>query len=170
MRKEYLQLLEAVGKFNSILNARLRFFIGTAIKDALILGNRTDLLKDDEAQALLDILETEILTDARNADEVRAFLADSNAQPQQSEKTEEGRDVMTAKEYYDAFLSPAMSIIKDEFAECFGLWFVNYVCTGNTPDESTLSNDMKLLWNAFLAVVHIRCNSELSAAISDVEA
>lgn len=85
MTKEHLQVTEAVEKFNGLLNARLRFFIGAAIKDALVLGNRTNLLKEDEAQALLDVLEAEILTDARNTDEVQAFLADSNAQPQRSE-------------------------------------------------------------------------------------
>ena len=170
MTKEHLQLTEAFDKFNTVLNARLRFFIGGAIKDALVLGNRTNLLKEDEAQALLDVLEAEILTDARNTDEVQAFLADSNTQPQRSENAEAEGDIMTARQYFDAFLLPAMSIIKDEFAERFGLWIVDYVCTGKTPDESTLSNDMKLLWNAFLAVVHIRCNPELSAAISDDEA
>ena len=167
MTKEHLQLTEAFDKFNHVLNARLRFFIGGAIKDALVLGKRSDLLKDNEAQALLDIVEADIMTDARKADEVRAFLGDS-PQPQRVEQTE--GDVMTAKEYYDAFLLPAMSIVKDEFAERFGLWIVDYVCTGKTPDESTLSNDMKLLWNAFLAVVHIRCNPELLAAILDDEA
>ena len=167
MTKEHLQLTEAFGKFNTVLNARLRFFIGGAIKDALVLGNRSDLLKDSEAQDLLDVIETNILQDVRNDEQVRAFLGDS-PQPQRVEQTE--GDVMTPKEYYDAFLLPAMSIVKDEFAERFGLWIVDYVCTGKTPDESTLSNDMKLLWNAFLAVVHIRCNPELLAAILDDEA
>ncbi len=167
MTKEHLQLTEAFGKFNNVINARLRFFIGGAIKDALVLGNRSDLLKDSEAQDLLDVIETNILQDVRNDEQVRAFLGDS-PQPQRVEQTE--GDVMTPKEYYDAFLLPAMSIVKDEFAERFGLWIVDYVCTGKTPDESTLSNDMKLLWNAFLAVVHIRCNPELLAAILDDEA
>ena len=167
MTKEHLRLTEAFCKFNTVLNARLRFFIGGAIKDALVLGNRSDLLKDSEAQDLLDVIETNILQDVRNDEQVRAFLGDS-PQPQRVEQTE--GDVMTPKEYYDAFLLPAMSIVKDEFAERFGLWIVDYVCTGKTPDESTLSNDMKLLWNAFLAVVHIRCNPELLAAILDDEA
>lgn len=165
MTKEQSQVLEAVG----LLNARLRFFIGGAIKDALVLGNRSELLTTAEAETLLGIVEAKILTDARNADEVRCFLA-GNAQPQRSENAEAEGDIMTARQYFDAFLLPAMSIIKDEFAERFGLWIVDYVCTGKTPGESTLSNDMKLLWNAFLAVVHIRCNPELSAAISDDEA
>ena len=163
MKKEHLQLLESVG----VLNARLRFFIGAAIKDALVLGNRSELLTDSEAQDLLDVIETNILQDVRNDEQVRTFLGDS-PQPQRVEQAAD--DTMTAKEYYDAFLLPAMSIIKDEFAERFGLWIVEYICTGKTPDESTLSNDMKLLWNAFLAVMHNRCNPELSAAISDDEA
>lgn len=167
MKKELSQLKELVGTFNELANARVRFFVAASIKDALVLGNRSELLTDSEAQDLLDVIETNILQDARNDEQVRAFLGDS-PQPQQEEQTE--GDIMTARQYYDAFLVPAMNIIKDEFAERFGLWIVDYVCTGKTPDESTLSNDMKLLWDAFLAVVHIRCNPELSAAISDDEA
>ena len=167
MKKELSQLKELVGTFNELANARVRFFVAASIKDALVLGNRSELLTDSEAQDLLDVIETNILQDVRNDEQVRAFLGDS-PQPQRVEQTE--GDVMTPKEYYDAFLLPAMSIVKDEFAERFGLWIVEYICTGKTPDESTLSNDMKLLWNAFLAVMHIRCNPELSAAILDDEA
>ena len=104
MTKEHLQLTEAFGKFNSVLPARLRFFIGGAIKDALILGGRSDLLKDNEAQALLDIVEADIMADARKADEVRTFLAGSNTQTQREERTErDGVGDMTPREYYEIF-------------------------------------------------------------------
>lgn len=167
MTKEHLQITEAFDKFNNVLNARLRFFIGGAIKDALVLGNRTNLLKEDEAQALLDVLEAEILTDARKADEVRTFLGDS-PQPQPAEQGED--DEMTPRQYFELFLSPALDIIKEELAEKFGGLFIAYICTGKRPAEDELSEGERLLWNAFLAVVQIRFNAELTAAITDDEA
>jgi hypothetical protein len=69
-----LQLKEVVEKFNELLNPRLRYFIGTAVKDALALGNRTELLTEQEAQGLFDIIEADILTKARDDERVRAFL------------------------------------------------------------------------------------------------
>jgi hypothetical protein len=172
MRKEHLQILEAVDKFNSTLNARLRFFIGAAVKDALVLGRRTDLLKDNEAQALLDIVEADIMADARKADGVRTFLANSSTQIQREEETESNseKEDMTPKQYYDIFIKPALDIIREEYSELIGSVFVKYICTGERPAEDALTEDEKLLWNVFMAMVEIKFNAELSAAISDDEA
>ena len=170
MRKEHLQLTEAFGKFNNVLNARLRFFIGGAIKDALVLGNRSDLLKDNEAQALLDFVEADIMADARKADEVRTFLADSSTQTQREEESNSGNEDMTPKQYYDIFIKPALDIIREEYSELIGSVFVKYICTGERPADDALTEDEKLLWNVFMAMVEIKFNAELTAAISDTEA
>jgi len=170
MTKEHLQLTEAFGKFNNVLNARLRFFIGGAIKDALVLGNRSDLLKDNEAQALLDFVEADIMADARKADEVRTFLADSSTQTQRVEESNSGNEDMTPKQYYDIFIKPALDIIREEYSELIGSVFVKYICTGERPAEDALTEDEKLLWNVFMAMVEIKFNAELTAAISDTEA
>ena len=170
MRKEHLQLTEAFGKFNNVLNARLRYFIGGAIKDALVLGNRSDLLKDNEAQALLDFVEADIMADARKADEVRTFLADCSTQTQREEESNSGNEDMTPKQYYDIFIKPALDIIREEYSELIGSVFVKYICTGERPAEDALTEDEKLLWNVFMAMVEIKFNAELTAAISDTEA
>lgn len=170
MTKEHLQLTEAFGKFNSVLNARLRFFIGGAIKDALVLGNRSDLLKDNEAQALIDIVEADIMTDARKSEEVQAFLSDSSTQTQREEESNSGNEDMTPKQYYDIFIKPALDIIREEYSELIGSVFVKYICTGERPAEDALTEDEKLLWNVFMAMVEIKFNAELTAAISDTEA
>ena len=170
MTKEHLQLTEAFGKFNNVLNARLRFFIGGAIKDALVLGNRSDLLKDNEAQALLDFVEADIMADARKADEVRTFLADSSTQTQREEESNSGNEDMTPKQYYDIFIKPALDIIREEYSELIGSVFVKYICTGERPADDALTEDEKLLWNVFMAMVEIKFNAELTAAISDTEA
>lgn len=171
MTKEHLQLTEAFSKFNNVLHARLRFFIGGAIKDALVLGNRSGLLKRREAQALLDIVEADILKDARKADEVQTFLAGSSEQTQREEQTG-GDDVgdMTPREYYEIFIKPALDIIREEYSELIGSVFVKYICTGERPAEDALTEDEKLLWNVFMAMVEIKFNAELTAAISDTEA
>lgn len=170
MRKEHLQLTEAFGKFNSVLNARLRFFIGAAVKDALVLGNRSELLKESEAQALLDFVEADIMADARKADEVRTFLADSSTQTQREEESNSGNEDMTPKQYYDIFIKPALDIIREEYSELIGSVFVKYICTGERPADDALTEDEKLLWNVFMAMVEIKFNAELTAAISDTEA
>lgn len=162
-KKEQSQVLEAVGH----LNSRLRFFIGASIKDALVLGNRTNIITEREALTLSDVIEA-ILSDARKSDEVRRFLGDS-PQPQPAEQTGEDGE-MTPRQYFELFLSPALDIIKEELAEKFGGLFVEYVCTGKRPAEDELSDGERLLWNAFLAVVQIRFNAELTAAITDDEA
>ncbi len=162
MTKEHLQLTEAFDKFNNVLNARLRFFIGGAIKDALVLGRRTDLLKDNEAQALLDIVEADIMADARKADEVRAFLAGSNTQTQREEESNSGNEDMTPKQYYDIFIKPALDIIREEYSELIGSVFVKYICTGERPAEDALTEDEKLLWNVFMAMVEIKFNTRFS--------
>lgn len=74
MKKEQLQVTEAVEKFNELANARVRFFVGAAVKDALVLGNRSELITEQEAQDLLDIIETDILQGARNDARVQEFL------------------------------------------------------------------------------------------------
>lgn len=170
MTKEHLQLTEAFGKFNNVLNARLRFFIGGAIKDALVLGNRSDLLKDNEAHALLDIVDADIMADARKADEVQAFLTGSSTQTQREEESNSGNEDMTPKQYYDIFIKPALDIIREEYSELIGSVFVKYICTGERPAEDVLTEDEKLLWNVFMAMVEIKFNAELTAAISDTEA
>lgn len=170
MTKEHLQLTEAFGKFNNVLNARLRFFIGGAIRDTLVLGNRSDLLKDNEAQALLDIVEADIMTDARKADEVRAFLAGSSEQTQREEESNSENEDMTPRQYYDIFIKPALDIIREEYSELIGSVFVKYICTGERPAEDALTEDEKLLWNVFMAMVEIKFNPDFSAYIPDVEA
>ncbi len=171
MRKEHLQLLEAVDKFNGILNARFRFFIGAAIKDALVLGRRSELLTEPEAQALLDIVEADILTEARDDEEVQAFLAGNQRAP----ITETGKDEalhdadecnISPREYYDIFIKPALDIIREEYSELIGPVFVKYICTGERPAEDSLTEDEKLLWNVFMAMVEIKFNSEFSEFIS----
>jgi len=171
MTKEHLQITEAFDKFNNVLNARLRYFIGGAIKDALVLGNRSDLLKDNEAQALLDIV-ADIIADARKADEVRTFLADSSTQTQREEETERNseNEDMTPREYYDIFIKPALEIIREEYSELIGSVFVKYICTGERPADDALTEDEKLLWNVFMAMVEIKFNPDFSAYIPDVEA
>lgn len=57
MTNRQIQLTEAFDKFNGSLNDRLRFFICSAVKDALVLGNRSHLLKVSEAETLLDVME-----------------------------------------------------------------------------------------------------------------
>lgn len=172
MTKEHLQLTEAFGKFNNVLNARLRFFIGGAIRDALVLGNRSDLLKDNEAQALLDIVEADIMTDARKADEVRAFLAGSSEQTQREEESNSENEDMTPRQYYDIFIKPALEIISEEYAERIGQLFVKFICTGKRPAEDELTDNEKLLWNVFMMMVEVRLNpdfSHYSDAFSDKE-
>lgn len=168
MTKEHLQITEAFDKFNTVLNARLRFFIGGVIKDALVLGNRSDLLKDNEAQALLDIVEADIMADARKADEVRTFLGDSSTQTQREEESNSGNEDMTPKQYYDIFIKPALDIIREEYSELIGSVFVKYICTGERPAEDALTEDEKLLWNVFMAMVEIKFNPDFSEFITDV--
>lgn len=169
MTKEHLQLTEAFGKFNNVLNARLRFFIGGAIKDALVLGRRSDLLKDNEAQALIDIVEADIMEDARKADEVRTFLGDST---KPAEQTENETEDITPSKYYDIFIKPALEIISEEYAERIGQLFVKFICTGKRPAEDELTDSEKLLWNVFMMMVEVRLNpdfSHYSDAFSDKE-
>lgn len=169
MTKEHLQITEAFDKFNSVLPARLRYFIGGAIKDALVLGNRSDLLKDNEAQALLDIVEADIIADARKADEVRTFLSDSSTQTQREEQTGgDGVGDMTPREYYEIFIKPALDIIREDYSELIGSVFVKYICTGERPAEDALTEDEKLLWNVFMAMVEIKFNADFSEFITDV--
>lgn len=163
-----LQLTEAFGKFNNVLNARLRFFIGGAIMDALVLGNRSDLLKDNEAQALLDFVEAVIMTDARKADEVQAFLSESSEQTQREEESNSDNEDMTPREYYDIFIKPALDIIREEYSELIGSVFVKYICSGERPAEDALTEDEKLLWNVFMAMVEIKFNPDFSEFITDV--
>ena len=167
MTKERLQIKEALCNISN-LNARLRFFIGGAIKDALILGNRSDLLKDNEAHALLDIVEADIMTEARKADEVQTFLTGSSAHNQQ-ETANGGKEEMTPREYYDIFIKPALDIIREEYSELIGSVFVKYICTGERPADDALTEDEKLLWNVFMAMVEIKFNPDFSAYIPDVE-
>ena len=166
MTKEHLQT--AFDKFNNVLNARLRFFIGGAIKDALVLGNRSDLLKDNEAHALLDIVEADIMTEARKADEVQTFLTGSSTQTQREEESNSGNEDMTPKQYYDIFIKPALDIIREEYSELIGSVFVKYICTGERPAEDALTEDEKLLWNVFMAMVEIKFNADFSEFITDV--
>lgn len=169
MTKEHLQITEAFDKFNSVLPARLRYFIGGAIKDALVLGNRSDLLKDNEAQALLDFVEADIMADARKADEVRTFLSDSSTQTQREEQTGgDGVGDMTPREYYEIFIKPALDIIREDYSELIGSVFVKYICTGERPAEDALTEDEKLLWNVFMAMVEIKFNADFSEFITDV--
>lgn len=74
MTKKHLQLTEAFDKFNSVLNDRLRFFIGGAIEDALILGNRSEIITEQEALELSDVLN-EIMVSVRQTDTVKTFLS-----------------------------------------------------------------------------------------------
>ena len=168
MTKEHLQLTEAFDKFNTVLNARLRFFIGGAIKDALVLGRRSDLLKDNEAQALIDIVEADIMTDARKADEVQAFLSESSEQTQREEESNSENEDMTPREYYDIFIKPALDIIREEYSELIGSLFVKYICTGEKPADDELTEEEKLLWNVFMAMVEIKFNADFSEFITDV--
>lgn len=174
MRKEHLQLLEAVDKFNGLINARLRFFIGAAIKDALSLGRRSELLTEPEARALLDIIEANIMTSAKEDEQVMAFLAGNR----QSALTEAGEGVelhdpnecnISPREYYDIFIKPALDIIREEYAERIGEMFVKYICTGEPPADKELTDDEKVLWNVFMAMTEIKFNAELTAAITDAE-
>ena len=174
MRKEHLRLLEAVDKFNGILDARLRFFIGAAIRDALALGRRSELLTEPEAQALLDIVEAEIMTEARDDERVKMFIAAN----QRSALTEAGEDEkqpcdadecnISPREYYDIFIRPALDIIREEYSELIGSIFVKYICTGERPSEDALTEDEKLLWNVFMAMVEIKFNADFSEFITDV--
>jgi hypothetical protein len=173
MTKEHLQLTEAFGKFNNVLNARLRFFIGGAIKDALVQGHRTDLLTEHEAQELLDVVEAGIMAKARASKEVQAFLAGANVTSKsyvESVKSSSDHIDMTPRQYYDNFIKPALDIIREEYSELIGSFFVKYICTGERPAEDALTEDEKLLWNVFMAMVEIEFNAELTAAISDTEA
>lgn len=170
MTKEHLQFTEAFGKFNNVLNARLRFFIGGAIKDALVLGKRSAMLTDNEAQALLDIVEAEIMTGTKDDAQVRAFLA-GNPQPSQSE-TEELTDPdecnITKKQYYDIFIRPALDFIREEYSQLIGTLFVKYICAGERPAEDALTEDEKLLWNVFMMMVEIKFNPDFSEFTADV--
>lgn len=166
---------EVVEKFNELLNARLRFFVGAAVKDALILGNRCELLTESEAQDLLDIVEADILKEARDDEQVRAFLAGDKKQiPSKIGENEELNDPdecnMKPKEYYDIFIKPALDIIKEEYAERIGKLFIKYICAGERPADDALTEDEKLLWNVFMMMVEIKFNSDFSEFISDDEA
>ena len=166
-KKEQSQVLEAVG----LLNVRLRFFIGASIKDALVLGKRSELLTEKEAEDLLGIVEDKILTDVRNADEVRTFLA-GNSQPQPAKQTESDAEDITPSKYYDIFIKPALHIILEEYAERIGQIFVKFICTGERLAEDELTDDEKLLWNVFMMMVEVRLNPEFSHysdAFSDKE-
>lgn len=76
---------------------------------------------------------------------------------------------MTPREYYDIFIKPALDIISEEYSELIGLAFVKYICTGDKPAEDALTEDEKLLWNVFMAMVEIKFNPEFSEFISDDE-
>ncbi len=176
MKKEQSRLLEAINQFNGLLNARQRFYIGTAIKDALILGNRSAILTEDEAVEMFNVVEDNILTDARKNEEVRAYLngvaqckQSESGQPQQEEITADTTDI-TPKKYYEVFIKPALNIIASECAERFGLLFVKYICTGEKPADDALTDDEKLLWNVFMAMIEIKYNPDFSEAISEDEA
>ena len=173
MRKEHLQLLEAVDKFNGLLNARLRFYIGAAIKDALVLGRRSELLTEPERQALLDIIEEDIMTSAKDDERVGAFLAGNHQAVIDTGEDEETHDAnecnISQREYYDIFIKPALDIIREEYAERIGEMFVRYICTGEPPADDELTNDEKVLWNVFMAMTEIKFNAELSAVITDDE-
>ena len=72
---------------------------------------------------------------------------------------------MTPSQYYDIFIKPALDIIREEYSELIGSAFVNYICTGERPAEDALTEDEKLLWNVFMAMVEIMFNAELTSAI-----
>ena len=159
MTNRQIQLTEAFDKFNGSLNDRLRFFICSAVKDALVLGNRSHLLKVSEAETLLDVMEN-FLTEARKADEVRKFLADSSEQPQQQTGDNDGD--MTPKKYYEIFIKPALDIICEEYSEIIGSVFVKYICTGERPADDALKEDEKLLWNVFMVKAELMFNDSFS--------
>jgi hypothetical protein len=77
---------------------------------------------------------------------------------------------MTPKQYYDIFIKPALDIIREEYSELIGSVFVKYICTGERPAEDALTEDEKLLWNVFMAMVEIKFNPDFSAYVPDVEA
>ena len=170
MTKEQLRLLEAVSQFNGLLNERLRFFIGGAIKDALVMGRRTAILKEDEALFLQDIVENEILSDVRSCKDVADFLADSyqsDTNGRQKAIAEPPADDITPKKYYEIFIKPALEIISEEYAERIGGLFLKYICTGETPSEVGLTEDEKLLWNVFMAMVEIKFNPNFAYLLED---
>lgn len=172
MKKELQNIDEVVCQMNGMIDARIRFFIGSAIKDALALGRRTELLTACEAQALLDIVEEDVMTEARDDENVRAILARIQRQAisergEDDELADPDECNMTPKLYYDVFIKPALNIISEEFQERFGPLFVKYICTGESPAEDALNEDEKLLWNVFMMMVEIKFNPEFSAFISE---
>lgn len=109
------------------------------------------------------------MTDARKADEVRAFLSESDKQTQRDEQTGgDGVGDMTPREYYEIFIKPALDIIREEYSELIGSVFVKYICSGERPAEDALTEDEKLLWNVFMAMVEIKFNPDFSEFITDV--
>lgn len=105
-----------------------------------------------------------------NSSKAQNLIPGSNVLPQQEDLPWDDVHDMTPREYYDIFIRPALDIIYEEYSERIGLLFVKYICTGERPAEDALSEDEKLLWNVFMAMVEIKFNAELTAAISDTEA
>ncbi len=173
MKKEQAKVIEAVNQLNGLFNVRERFFIGTAIKDALVLGRRSALLTEDEATELQDLIENNILSDARQHDDVSAYLnsgSKSAGEHHQQDENSTIKEEMTPKKYYDIFIKPALDIIVTECPERFGLLFVKYICTGEQPSDDALTDDEKILWNVFMAMIEIKFNTDFSEAISEDEA
>ncbi len=166
MKKELSILAEAISQ----LGVKERYFIGTAIKDALVLGSRSALLTEDEATELQDLVENHILSEARQHDEISAYLnsgAQSVGEHHLLDENSTGMEDMTPKQYYEIFIKPALDIISSDFAERFGLLFVKYICTGEQPAEDALTDDEKLLWNVFMAMCEIKFNPDFSEVISE---
>lgn len=105
-----------------------------------------------------------------NSNKVHSFPHGSNALPQQEDLPRGDVHDMTPREYYDIFIRPALDIIREEYSELIGSLFVKYICTGEKPAYDELTEEEKLLWNVFMAMVEIKFNAELTEAISDTEA
>ena len=160
MKNDDLKVLEAVNQLNGVLNDRQRYFIGAAIKDALVLGRYADLMTEDEAVAMYEVVEERILSEARKNETVADYLAKAtDFTPTEKEREENGG--MTPTDYYEVFVKPALEIICEEYSDLIGRLFVKYICTGEPPSEDALSADEKVLWNIFMATVEIKFISDI---------
>ena len=153
MKKEDVKLFEALSLIKEQLPSSMLQYVGGALRDALVTGKRSELLTEKEALSLSDMVEVYFMGGSYN--EV------TEEQNEKEQHFSECGDI-TPEKYYNVFLKPAMDIISEEYSELIGQLFVKYICTGEHPAEDALSEDEKLLWNVFMAMVEIHFNPKFA--------
>lgn len=163
------ELNNIVKQFGDQLNHRQQFFIGAAVKDALVLGNRSQLLTEDEALELSEAIETGMLEEARKSDAVQGFLHGRSPVCEKETNEDFEQRVEQCKQVYKEYIVPVLKIVYEQYSERFGTMLVKYIYTGEISDAGAPTDEDKFMWNVFIAIVELKFGVTLSSAYFNIE-